>query len=182
MKDLQLDIDLWKLSLKERWEDEDIAEFWRLRKLKFWDNRIKNTSWLFYQIRKHHTKPTSKWVRSWKECVMKFHYEWFESLSTESNKKFEWIEVPFTPYHQDIVDCDIVKIIGIRWIYKRYNHTYYLCSWEFQWMWLIAKEAPDSFRNLNFDDRGSIDYIEKDWKFIDISWERKAYQIYKDKI
>ena len=182
MKDLQLDIDLWNLSLKGRWEDEDIAEFWRLRKLKFWEDRIKNTSWLFYQIRKQHTKPTSKLVRSWNECVMKFHYEWFESLSTESNKKFEWIEVPFVPYHQDIVDCDIVKIVGIRWIYKRYNHTYYLCSWEFQWMWLIAKEAPDSFRNLNFDDRGSINFIEKDWKFIDISWERKAYQIYKDKI
>ena len=113
---------------------------------------------------------------------MKFHYEGFESLSTESNKKFEWIEVPFTPYHQDIVDCDIVKIVWIRWIYKRYNHTYYLCSWESQWMWLITKEAPDPFRDLNFDDRGSIDFIEKNWKFIDLNWERRAYQIYKDKI
>lgn len=175
----QIDKDLRYLCLKQKWNPEDVAEFWKLRKEKYWPEWSRDSARIFYEIRKQHTRCKSELVRSWKECNVKFHNAWFESLHHDW-RFFEWFKIPFTLYHQDIVDCDIVTIVGVRWRFKRRNNVYYICSWEHQGMWLLAKEAPEPFSKLKFDDRGLIDFVEKDWKFIDCSWERKAYQIYRD--
>ena len=171
----KVDIELYNLCWKEKRDSVDVAKFTELRKFKYWDNRIKKTAWEFFSIRKQHTQSEkSKLVWSWKECVMKFHYAWYNTLDHDD---FEWFKVPFTPYHQSVVDCDIVKIIWIRWKFEKDGKIYYICSWEYQWMWLITNGPLEEFNGLMFSDFGSIDFIEKDWKFIDQSWEWKAYQI-----
>ncbi len=173
----KVDIELYNLCGKEKWDAVDVAKFTELRKFKYWDKRIKNTAWEFFAIRKQHTEKKEKLVWSWKECNIKFHNAWYKSLDYDD---FEWFKVPFTPYHQSVVDCDIVTIVWIRWKFEKNGKIYYVCSWEYQGMWLLTKDTPEPFSKLKFVYRGSIDFIEKDWKFIDCDWEWNTYQIYRD--
>lgn len=41
---------------KEKWNQEDVAEFQKLWKEKFWDKWINTTSLEFYEIRRNHTR------------------------------------------------------------------------------------------------------------------------------
>lgn len=172
-----VDIELYNLCGKEKRDSVDVAKFTELRKFKYWDNWIKNTALDFFAIRKQHTEKKKTLTWSWKECVMKFRYAWCKCLNHDN---FEWFKVPFTPYHQSVVDYDIVTIVWIRWKFEKNGNIYYICSWEYQWMWLIAKDTPESFNGLKFSCNGSIDFVEKDWKFIDCDWKWNAYQIYRD--
>ena len=170
-----------RLLWKEKWDSEDVKSFCIVWEDKFWEHRTKYTASEFYDIRKHHTRQKKQGnVRSWKECVMKFHHEWFESVKKDIHE-FEWIEVPFTIYHQHVVDIEIDNMVWVRGKFKRQNNIYYLCMWEHQWMRLLAKDAPESFGKLEFEDRWfTIDFIEKDWKIINTNWERKAFKIYRN--
>lgn len=165
---------------KQKWEPEDVSRFSELRKFKYWADRIEKSSWEFHEIRKQHTKPTSKSIRSRKECNIKFHNEWFESL--ENDWSFEWFKPPFTPYHDHIVDIDLDYIIWVWWKFRRQGKTYYLCMWQYEWMWLFTDGiVPESFSKLEFDNRNyTIDSIVKDAKDYKCTWTRKAYHIYKN--
>lgn len=183
LKETMEEVTEWELNRllqKEKWDSDDVRSFSIVRKDKYWKDWIKTTASKFHEIRKQHTKhDILDNIRSWKECIVKFHNAGFESVKRERHE-FEWVEVPFTPYHMDLVDIDMDNMVWVWGKFRDQNNIYYLCMGERQWMRLLAKESPKPFWGLKFYDYWTIDFIDKNWKNIECNWKRKAFKIYRN--
>lgn len=150
---------LWELYFyTENRTKKDEADFEEYREKKYWKDRREFNENEHNAILKIHTAYRNEMNRS--NCVNSFKDAWYEYHDADD---FEWIKLPFEPYHFDVVDDDLDKIKKCGTL-EKWEEKFYLCKWENNY-WILAKNKPEDTKELHvFDDNIWIDEVKNsDW-------------------